>query len=51
MNKDWKPGKWQGRSKKQVESNYRVTGIIFTAFTVGVVIGIFYAIGLEYGIW
>jgi len=51
MSRNWKPEKWQGRSKKQVESNYKITGIIFTAFAIGFVIGILYEIGKQYGVW
>lgn len=51
MNKKWNPNNWQGRSKAQVENGYKLTGVMLTAFTIGVVIGIFYGIGKEYGIW
>ena len=51
MNKKWNPSNWQGRSKTQIENGYKLTGIILTAFTIGMVIGIFYEIGKEYGIW
>jgi hypothetical protein len=51
MNKKWNPSNWQGRSKAQVENGYKLTGVVLTAFTIGVVIGIFYGIGKEYGIW
>mgnify|MGYP000533328151 CR=1 FL=1 len=45
MNKKWNPSNWQGRSKSQVENGYKLTGIILTAFAIGMVIGIFYGIG------
>jgi len=51
MNKKWNPSNWQGRSKSQIENGYKLTGIILTAFAIGMVIGIFYEIGKEYGIW
>ena len=41
----------QGRSNKQVEGNYKIIGSVLIAFAVGMVIGIFYEIGKEYGIW
>ena len=41
----------QGRSNKQVEGNYKIIGTIFTAFAIGILIGIVYGIGKEYGIW
>jgi hypothetical protein len=41
----------QGRSKSQIENNYRITGIVLAAFTVGILMGIVYGIGKEYAIW
>ena len=41
MNKKWNPSNWQGRSKSQIENGYKLTGIILTAFAIGMVIGIF----------
>ena len=48
MGKNWKPEKWQGRSKKQIENNYKV---IEWTIIAGFVFIVVFAIGKAMGVW
>ena len=41
----------QGRTKRQVENNYKLIGLLLISFAIVSVGGIIYGIGKEYGIW
>lgn len=40
---DWDSQVWQGRSRRQVESNYKVVGLAFVALLVAVVVGLLFS--------
>ena len=41
----------QGRSKRQVENNYKLVGILIISFAIVSVVGIIYEICKKYIIW
>ena len=43
-NEKWNPEDWQGRSKKQIESNYKMVDGIFRIAVIGFIIWIIYEI-------
>ena len=40
---DWDSQVWQGRTRRQVESNYKVVGLAFVALLVAVVVGLLFS--------